>query len=438
MWLLPVLSGLSRLSARTFYRLSVTGGAVPSEGPAILVANHPNSLVDPVLLAAAAGRPVRFLAKAPLFDHPAVGFLVRGSGAIPVYRRVDDPGAMGRNEDMFRAAHDALAEGDAVGLFPEGVSHSEPSLMPLKTGAARLALGAAASGLASIPIIPVGIVLRRRETFRSPALVVVGQPVRWDDLTDGGPEDRDAVQRLTERIEAGLEAVTLNLVRWEDEPVVATAEAVWAAQAGAGGDDSVQVARVRRVAKLLAALRAEGTADWGSLSQRLADHRRRLNALDLTPATLVQDIGPGQVVRWSLTRVPLLVAASVAVAGSIVFWPPYRAVGWAVDRQDLATDVRATHKLLLGAALMTGWVIVLAVVSGLVWGWVAVLVALVGLPLLGLATLEFREWALDSWRAARRYLLMRSRVEVREELRAQQRQLADELEAINRRWSDSE
>ena len=97
MWLLPILSRLSSFSAHIFYRLTIAGEAVPKEGAVLLIANHPNSLVDPVLVASAAGRPVRFLAKATLFHHPAVGFLVRGSGAIPVYRRVDDHAQMGRD-----------------------------------------------------------------------------------------------------------------------------------------------------------------------------------------------------------------------------------------------------------------------------------------------------------------------------------------------------
>ncbi len=78
MWLLPALSQVSRLAARTFYRLEVAGERVPGAGPALLVANRPNSLLDPALVSAAAGRPVRFLAKAPLFADARVGWLVAG------------------------------------------------------------------------------------------------------------------------------------------------------------------------------------------------------------------------------------------------------------------------------------------------------------------------------------------------------------------------
>ena len=142
MWLLPFLSRFGQLAVRTFYRFEVVGEPVPADGAVLVVANHPNSLIDPGAVAATARRPVRFLAKAPLFSDPLVGWLIRASGSIPVYRRQDDPGQLERNEEMFRAVHGALESGSAVALFPEGRSHSDPSLSELKTGAARIALGA--------------------------------------------------------------------------------------------------------------------------------------------------------------------------------------------------------------------------------------------------------------------------------------------------------
>ena len=181
MWLLPVFSILGRLAAHIYYRVRFTGPAIPA-GPVLLVANHPNSLIDPTLVVAAGSRPVRFLAKAPLFADRKTSWMVKAAGAIPVYRRSDDPTQMSRNEDAFRAVFDVLASGAVVGVFPEGVSHSEPGMVPLKTGAARIALGAAAQLGQVISIVPVGLSFRAKEIFRSDAFVVRGFPVAWGDL----------------------------------------------------------------------------------------------------------------------------------------------------------------------------------------------------------------------------------------------------------------
>ena len=91
MWLLPLVPRLARVAAFVYYRVRYRGSGVPPSGPLLLVANHPNSLLDPMLVAAVARRPVRFLAKAPLFTDAKVGWLIRAAGSIPVYRRSDDP-----------------------------------------------------------------------------------------------------------------------------------------------------------------------------------------------------------------------------------------------------------------------------------------------------------------------------------------------------------
>lgn len=75
-----------------FRKIVVSGGEKLPDGPAILVANHVNSLLDPLLLYVISPRPVRFLAKAPLFKHPLVSPFLRLLRAVPVQRR-QDPGA---------------------------------------------------------------------------------------------------------------------------------------------------------------------------------------------------------------------------------------------------------------------------------------------------------------------------------------------------------
>src|SRR5690606_19249206 len=115
MWLLPIFSPIARSALTGFYQFRTDGAAIPGSGPALLVANHPNSLLDPAAVVAVAGRPIRSLAKAPLFRDPLVGWLIRASGALPVHRRQDDPALVGRNDDTFRAAQQALLAGDAIG-----------------------------------------------------------------------------------------------------------------------------------------------------------------------------------------------------------------------------------------------------------------------------------------------------------------------------------
>src|SRR5205823_8154473 len=175
-----MLRSLLRMLIRIFFRrIEVTGvERVPLEGPVIFVLNHPNGLIDPAFLLCLAPRRVSFLAKAPLFRMPVIGFVVRAFKAIPVHRRQDAGGDLAKNAETFEAARGVLVRGGTIAVFPEGTSHSDPKLRPLKTGTARIALGAAAAlpPHSNLQIVPVGLYYRAKQTFRSAALLHFGSP----------------------------------------------------------------------------------------------------------------------------------------------------------------------------------------------------------------------------------------------------------------------
>src|SRR5882672_10591351 len=139
-----IICGVLRLALRVYYRRIEVAGLehVPRKSPVIFVLNHPNALVDPAFLLCLAPRRVSFLAKSPLFRMPILGYFVRALDCLPVYRQQDEGEDVSRNREMFVAARELLARGGTIGICPEGVSHDEPRLRPIKTGAARIALGA--------------------------------------------------------------------------------------------------------------------------------------------------------------------------------------------------------------------------------------------------------------------------------------------------------
>jgi glycerol-3-phosphate O-acyltransferase / dihydroxyacetone phosphate acyltransferase len=431
MWLAPVLSHIANAALHVYYRLHRAGGGVPTTGAVLLVANHPNSLLDPAMVALAARRPVRFLAKAPLFKDPLVGFLVRGAGSIPVYRKADDPSQVGRNEEMFRAVHDALASGAAVGIFPEGLSHSDPSIAPLKTGAARIALGTLASHGLRVPIVAIGSVFRNKNVFRSEALVTVGRPIAWEDLSPDAGGDGHAVRELTQRIDQALRDVTVNLETWEDAAVVELAEAIYAAEFGKAADAAEWVARLRTTTETLTQLRhaSEGSIP---LAKDISRHAQMLERLGLRPRDLVDDPKRPGAVWWLMRRLPLggVVPLAVLALGTLVFVVPYRLTGIVEKRARPRDDVRATHKLLAGAIVFPLWIVTVALLLGAVAGPLTGILTLVGLPALGLFTLGLHEQWRDAGTEAARYLTLRRRREMIEPLREQQRELGVRLKAV--------
>ncbi len=433
--------------ARTYYQVRVAGAEVPGEGPVLLVANHPNSLMDPALVTVAAGRPVRFLAGAHLFRRRSIAWAVRGSGAIPVYRRTEEPGEMGKNQASFGAVRDALVGGSAVGVFPEGFTHSEPSLVPLKTGAARIAL-LAAGGLAArgeepaFPLLPVGITYRGgKDRFRAEALALVGKPVRWADLAREvrGEPGADAVRELTQRIEASLARVTVNLREWEDLPLVETAEAVHEAEFGRRrrrpSENPVRwLARMRRTARALELARERDEPETERLNTRLETHARILSSVGLRPRDLHLRPRSSVAVRWTLVNLAFFgFALPLALVGTLVFWLPWTVVRRSEPRFRLTPDRRATYRVLAGTVTCGTWVVLLAALVLEFRGWQPAMALLIILPLSGFLTLRIR----SRWRSAisdlRRFLFLRGRTDVRAELLQAQRELAEAIRALQLR-----
>ncbi len=213
----------------------------------------------------------------------------------------------------------ALGEGAAVGIFPEGVSHSEPALAPLKTGAARIALGALALTGRTFPVVPIGLVHREKDVFRSEAQVLVGQPIPWDDLAARGAEDPDAVRTLTERIATGLRKVTVNLDAWADLPLVECVLEIWDAESGADRSAPSRVARLEVITGTLAAIRSDPASRWSDLVREAGDYCRRLQRLRLSPRDLDADVrAVGVLVSWIAGGVTLLLAPAIGLMGLIL------------------------------------------------------------------------------------------------------------------------
>jgi glycerol-3-phosphate O-acyltransferase / dihydroxyacetone phosphate acyltransferase len=212
------LALVARLLARAFFRTVEVEGAPPTGGPVILAASHLNGFVDPVLLLAHLGHLPRFLAKATLWDVPPAGPLLGFARAIPVQRRAD-AGDGTDNTSMFAAAVDALAEGGMLAVFPEGTTHDDPSIRPIRTGVARIALQAAAAGVEGVRIVPVGIAYEDKVAVRGRALIQFGRPldvVQPGALDGSGLPEHHHVRELTDRLEAAIRETTPDFTSDED------------------------------------------------------------------------------------------------------------------------------------------------------------------------------------------------------------------------------
>jgi 1-acyl-sn-glycerol-3-phosphate acyltransferase len=99
---------------------------------------------------------------------PVLGWIVRTVGALPLYRRIDAGEDVSQNQKTFELCRELLRKGGSIALFPEGVSHNSPKLLPLKSGAARIAIGAASTDgtePVNVKVMPVGLYYTNKTTF---------------------------------------------------------------------------------------------------------------------------------------------------------------------------------------------------------------------------------------------------------------------------------
>ena len=160
---------------------------VPAAGPLLFASNHPNSLTDSFVIGASVPRKVNFLATVQLFRFGPVRWLLSRCGVIPLNRASDDPRAMRTVAEAFAACFRVLERGEAVGIFPEGITYEDSQLKTVKSGAARLALELEHrhGGKLGLQIVPVGLTYSAKEVYRSDALIHFGEPVRVADFLGG-------------------------------------------------------------------------------------------------------------------------------------------------------------------------------------------------------------------------------------------------------------
>jgi glycerol-3-phosphate O-acyltransferase/dihydroxyacetone phosphate acyltransferase len=338
---------------------------LPTDRPVLIVANHGNGFVDPVVVAGVLGRLPRFLAKAALWKVVVARPLLSLAGVLPVYRSADGDRASD-NASVFEACHHELAQGATVAIFPEGTTGDRAGLDRVKSGAARIALGALPSA-PDVVIVPIGMAFESTVETRSRAVVMFGEPIQVGEFAgaglgpDGEPTREDAAA-LTARITDALERVSPQFASVDERELLrAAAREERRAASGrvdASFGDSEMVAR--RLAALDPVARARvvnAYRDFATRLQLLGISSRQLRLERISVARLV------------LSALVLFVAGSLLVTVTLIHLPAVSVVvvGTGLVR---STATKGTVRLLLGlVTLLITWTLVGMWIAD---GWAAV------------------------------------------------------------------
>ncbi|MEL6615424.1 MAG: 1-acyl-sn-glycerol-3-phosphate acyltransferase [Bacteroidota bacterium] len=486
-----ILRAIVRGALRLFFReIDVEGREhLPGDRGGLLVAWHPNGIIDAGIMLAAFPGHVVFGARDGLLRWPLIGWVMRRMGTVPIYRAKDHIGegeaarreANARSLDALAAA---IASGSFSALFPEGQSHDAPHVTALKSGAARLFLRAremaegdgasgqwpvadgtrpeetaepsatASSSLATGPpeasggspvIVPVGLHYDAKAVFRSDVLVVFHPPLAVAPEADA--------RELTGAMEVALDQAVSSTDDWDLHHTMMRAASLVRAEAAAREGRRAEPAPLaerrldfEQMWTGYHARRETHPDEIEALRREVAAYRRKLGLLGMDDADLDRPVrsAPTQFVRTALQGVlAYVVLRPLLVIGMIVNAPPYWALKPLAKRVATAEKDTATVKLLGGMVLFPlAWIAAaLFAVAGLaplrtVAPWVPDAPLAIGLGAFVLSivgavvALRGSELTVETWRALRARWTRRRHAGHVERLRATRGDLFDRLVAM--------
>ncbi|MGI9036440.1 MAG: lysophospholipid acyltransferase family protein [Pyrinomonadaceae bacterium] len=435
-----IIHAVISIALRLFFRRieSVNVEKVPPTGAVIFVLNHPNGLIDPALVFVSLARRVSFLAKSTLFDIPVGGWLLRQFEILPVFRRVDAADDMSKNQQTFRNCYKLLAQGRCIAIFPEGISHDETKLQPLKTGAARIALGALGvrnsefgiqdsefrvedSGEIQNPkskiqnranelrekglkIMAVGLYYTSKTAFRSEALIRYGEifEVEPVELDEDGEPPREAVLKLTAKIENALKNVTLNLESRRELDAILKAEALFSSvyENLIFKQTLAQTfRRLQNLAKKYALLEKNDPQKMRALNEKITAYENDLKNSGVTAESLSVLQHPARYVfRFLILRVIVLLAlAPLAIVGATIHSPAYLFSNFVglMFKTHGADAAGSTYKILAAIVFMPLTWLVVALIALCFFGWQFALASIPVTILCGYVALRSSETPID-------------------------------------------
>lgn len=383
------LIAIFRIVMRLYFRRVERLGPPPEADVRgrVFVANHNNALIDPIVVLTQAACPIAPIAKATLWNVPGLGWLMDRAGAVPIIRRQDEPAKdAASNAGTFARIASHLAGGGNVLIFPEGISHSQPHLTPLRTGAARMLLAAAAHGGVAPSFQAVALEFEAGDTFRSRCLLVWGPVHTVAELP--GFDDEARVQAATVAMTADLDALLVEADTVDERRLIGQVAELLANDAG---DDSLaawsEVGRqVEEAAKLL---RGRADREVAAAARAVTSYYAALDRRGARDAQLARGRRPStrvHPVRW--LRRGLL--APLALAGVLLYWVPYRLPRRVARKTE--RDTVSTIKLGVGLAVFPLWAVALTVGAWLVLSTALAAAASAVVWLSPFAALRWLDW----------------------------------------------
>jgi glycerol-3-phosphate O-acyltransferase / dihydroxyacetone phosphate acyltransferase len=422
---------------RFFRNVQINRSSDVEKGPVIFAMNHPNNLIDTLLVGFAIKRKIHYLATAQLFRNNIISIFLHSMGIIPVYRKQDDPSRADKNVVTFQECYRVLGNGGAIGIYPEGITHSEQRVKRIKTGAARIALEAENLSHPGVLLVPIGLNYSIRKSFRSVVILNIGKPIQASAyLAQYQTDPGTAIDQLTSDLQEAMENQVVHVETPDLERLLKNVERMYKAELIGDlveeGISRKEVDSFRLSKKLVEAIEYFNHQDpmrLRSFQEELNTYQSRLKKLHLQDETLRRLVENKTSYRNFLTRVVLLlIGIPFAVWGSVNHFFPYHISRWISQRIAKKETDYATVRILCGMILYPAFYAVQIYWTLKHFGWTRALLYGITLPVFG----AFAYYYWDKFRAFRvslqLFFVMLTRKQLITQMKERREKLIDTLD----------
>ncbi len=327
-----------RITVRIFFR-SITvknKELIPDKGPLIVLVNHPSTFMDPIIIATMFNRKVFSLGKGSIFKSRFAKWILPKLQVLPIYRQVDDPTLMTKNQEIFSKCFEHLENRGAVVMFPEGICITERKLRPIKTGAARIVLGAEAKNnfQLGVQIITIGLNYANPHKFNRDLFINIGKPFNALGLKEEYSTDEfKATEILTEEIRKTLETLIIAIEDDSTDELVKDIETIYKYKLSkdlgiSKKDKDADFLLTKKIVEIVNYFLQSDLERVEALNIRIKEYLNNINSLGLTDNDIAQNKQDKTFIGGNLRSLLILVLGfPVYVYGLINNFLPFEIPG---------------------------------------------------------------------------------------------------------------
>ena len=184
---------------------------IPKKGAVLFMVNHPNGLIDPLMVTTHLPRVNHYLVRAAVFKKPLVKKFLSTLNLMPIYRIRDGASQLGKNQEIFENCFDIFKKGQTLMIFPEGSHNRKRTIRPLSKGFTRIVFGALEKyNDLKITIIPVGLTYQNASQYPSKVVINYGTPILANDFYN--PEKLNiSIVQLKNEVSVQLKKLSVHI-----------------------------------------------------------------------------------------------------------------------------------------------------------------------------------------------------------------------------------